>query len=155
MESKSSELVIRPVHQSDLPEWSRMRTLLWPDTQDGYVTELEEYFSGDSVDIEETFVVERPGGRLAGFIELNLRSYAEGSRSKPVPYVEGWFVDDDHRGRGIGRALMQRAEAWSLEQGLHELASDTDLDNLVSIKAHKRLGFTETDRLVCFLKKLK
>lgn len=71
-----------------------------------------------------------------------------------MPYLEAWFVDAAWRGWGIGGALMARAEAWAREQGFDELASDTEIDNHASIALHRRLGFAETERVVCFLKRL-
>jgi hypothetical protein len=40
------------------------------------------------------------------------------------------------------------------DRGLSEFGSDTWLDNGASIQAHQALGFTVTERLVCFLKHL-
>lgn len=131
-----------------------MRSVLWPDSPDQHIAEIEEFFAGNAVDIVETFVVERPSGNLAGFIELNIRSFVEGSRSTQVPYVEAWYIDPDIRGKGIGKSLIEKAEKWSLDKGFNEMGSDAELENQGSIAAHKALGFKEVDRIVCFLKKL-
>ena len=131
-----------------------MRSLLWPDSEASHIAEIEEYFAGVSIDIVETFIAERPFDGLGGFIEINIRNFAEGSRSARVPYVEAWFVDQDLRGQGVGKTLMKHAERWSLDNGFSELASDTELENIKSITLHKSLGFKEVDRVVCFLKKL-
>ena len=145
---------IRPARDADLLEWARMRSALWPASKDDHRRELAEYFSGQSIDIVEALVLEADQGALAGFIELNVRSFAEGSRSPRVPYVEAWFVCPKFRGYGHGKALMLRAESWALEKGFTELASDTELSNRNSIAVHEHLGFTETERVVCFLKRL-
>ncbi|MEM7343763.1 MAG: GNAT family N-acetyltransferase, partial [Chloroflexota bacterium] len=71
-----------------------------------------------------------------------------------VPYIEGWYVDAHLRGQGYGRQLIEAAEQWAKEKGFNELASDAEVENIASIAAHKALGFDETDRVVCFLKKL-
>ena len=68
--------------------------------------------------------------------------------------VEGWYVEPDLRGKGIGRALIARAEAWAKQMGFTELASDAELENEESIRAHGALGFRETFRLVHFVKSL-
>ena len=100
------------------------------------------------------FVYEHSYGKLGGFIELSVRNRVDGTMSPRVGYVEGWYVDADVRGKGIGRALIARAEAWAKEMGFTELASDAELENEDSIRAHGALGFRETFRLVHFVKSL-
>jgi aminoglycoside 6'-N-acetyltransferase I len=101
------------------------------------------------------FVIDRGGGRLGGFIHVGTRPYAEGASGSPVPFVEEWFVDRDLRRRGAGRALMDAAEAWARRKGYRELASDTQLENVRSQRAHARLGFTVAEKLVSFIKELR
>ena len=101
-----------------------------------------------------TFVVERTRGGLCGFIEVSLRNVAEGCTTSPVAYIEGWYVDADSRRRTLGTRLVQAAEAWARRHGLQEIASDTQIDNTVSIHAHTRLEYEEVDRIVCFRKRL-
>lgn len=144
---------IREVNKSDINSWSKMRTALWPDTQDGHLSEINEYFSGKSIDIEKVLIVE-VDGEVVGFMELNIRNFAEGSRKPKVPYVEGWYISPDHQGNGYGKQLMLEAEQWAISMGYDELASDAEVDNKRSISVHKHLGFKETERVVCFLKKL-
>lgn len=147
-------MLIREVTRDDIPVWSKYRTILWPNTSDRHLSEINDYFSGQSIDIEAVFVIEDEAGQVAGFMELNIREFAEGSRHPKVPYVEAWYVDPQFQNQGFGKLLMQRAEAWAREQGFTELASDTEVSNTRSIALHKHLGFVETERVVCFLKKL-
>jgi aminoglycoside 6'-N-acetyltransferase I len=63
-------------------------------------------------------------------------------------------VDPDMRRKGVGAALVRAAEAWAREKGLREFASDTELANTASQRAHVALGFTEVERLVAFRKVL-
>ena len=130
-----------------------MRNALWP--ADDHADEIEEHFrSGGSDVLAIVFVAERTPGRLAGFLELGLRAYAEGCESSPVPFIEGWFVDDDVRGRSIGRELVRAAEAWARGEGYREIASDVELENRGSQKAHRALGYEEVGRIVCFRREL-
>lgn len=63
---------------------------------------------------------------MTGFLEVGLRSHADGcDPAQPVGFVEGWFVEEACRNRGIGRALMRAAEDWARGQGCVEMASDT------------------------------
>ena len=112
---------------------------------------MEEILTGDT---EDVFVAERPSGGLCGFLEAALRSRADGCVSTPVGYIEGWYVDEDMRRRGVGRALVEVAEAWARSMGCRQMASDAELWNTVSHQAHGALGYDETARLVLFKKDL-
>jgi len=143
--------VIRLLHPKDGPEWFRMRHALWPDcTEAMHRCEMAEMSSTDSA----VFVHERPTGSLGGFVELSVRDRVDGSLSPRVGYVEGWYVDPDLRGQGIGRALIAQAETWAKGLGFTEIASDAEINNTGSIRAHAALGFRETFHLVHFLKSL-
>lgn len=146
---------IRRAERADIPRWVEMRSQLWPDNADSHMKELSQYFDGSCIDIVEALIAVGDEDTPIGFIELNIRNFAEGSRSAEVPYVEGWFIDQRYRGQGIGKRLMRAAESWALKKGYRELASDTELDNTLSQKIHKSMGFIETERVVCFLKPLK
>ena len=147
-------MTIRKIGIADSRIWCRFRSELWPRSADSHADEIADFFAGSSMDIEEVFVVENDDGEVVGFIELNTREFAEGSRHPLVPYVEAWFVEEGHRHRGHGRKLMEAAENWAQQNGFSELASDAEITNTRSIELHKELGFEETERIVCFLKNL-
>ena len=141
---------IRLVTPEDQSEWLRMRHDLWPDVEpDELLREMQRIIADPQTPV---FVMERPDGRLGGFIETGTRKYADGCETSPVGYIEGWLVDEDLRGKGLGKALVKTAEDWVRGQGLHEMASDTWLENEVSIAAHLKMGYEEVERLVHFVK---
>ena len=71
-------------------------------------------------------VAEQADRMLVGFLEVDLRSHADGCNpSRPVGYIEGWYVAEDSRHQGIGRKLLAVAEDWARSQGCVEIASDT------------------------------
>jgi aminoglycoside 6'-N-acetyltransferase I len=145
-------MLITGLRAEDRSEWLRMRRALWPDCSEE-MHALEMAQQGSRSD-EAVFVFRRTNGGLGAFVEVSIRDRVDGSMSDRVGYVEGWYVDADLRGSGIGRELIAAAERWTLEQGLSEIASDAELDNEHSIRAHKALGFKETFRLVHFLKRV-
>jgi len=101
------------------------------------------------------FVAETAAGELAGFVEVGLRSHADGcDPARPVGFVEGWFVAEHHRRRGVGARLLRVAERWARTQGCVELASDTWIDHDVSQRVHEALGFEVVDRCVHYRKRL-
>lgn len=144
-------LVIRRVTPDDRSEWLRMRTILFhPADPRGLEAELDSMAKDPMTPV---FVAEREGG-LCGLLEAGTRPYADGCDTSPVGYIEGWFVDEDARGTGVGRALVAAAEAWAREQGLHEMASDTALSNEAGLKAHLALGYREIERVIHLAKEL-
>ena len=51
------------------------------------------------------------------------------------------YVHKDHRGKGLGRALMQRLVASAIEQQVHVMIGAIDIANTGSIRLHEKLGF--------------
>ena len=147
--------LVDELNQSELQHWLDLRCLLWPGDLGDHLNEIQQYFCGQTPHIERVWGVRSNGIPVMGFLELSLRSYAEGTSDSPVPYVEGWFVRADARGRGAGKALMESAMGWASSRGFAYLASDTDLTNEGSIHAHHAIGFKEVGRQVAFLRQLK
>lgn len=127
-----------------------MRRLLWPDApEDELATELDVILGDPSK--YAVFVAEEDG-RLVGFVEAALRDWAEGCATRPVGYVEGWYVRPERRRAGVGRALVEAAERWSASKGCTEIGSDAEVSNTLSHAAHRALGFAEIERIVAFAK---
>jgi len=149
---------VRRARREDRQQLAAMRTLLWPGGSfDEHFAELEDALStGMNGTLPMAiFVSETEDGALTGFIEVGLRSHADGcDPSHPVGFVEGWFTREEHRCQGIGRDLMSAAEEWSRNQRCREMASDALIDNLDSHRAHEVLGFEVVDRCVHFRKSL-
>lgn len=149
----------RPVTLADRTEWLRMRMTLWPDADVQQVTrDVRQFLTAPDParlpTLHAVFVVPRPTGGLCGFVEVSIRTYAEGCETNRVGYIEGWYVDPDQRGQGIGRQLIAASEAWARSQGCTEMASDAELTNTASQAAHQRLGYEEVGRTVHFRKVL-
>jgi aminoglycoside 6'-N-acetyltransferase I len=51
--------------------------------------------------------------------------------------------------------LVKAAEDWAIVRGYTEIASDALLENTISERAHKALGFAEVERAIRFRKGLK
>jgi aminoglycoside 6'-N-acetyltransferase I len=150
--------IIRRAQPWDREELVAMRVALWPESSaEEQASEVDAWLHrGASGTLPlEILVAVDSSGALAGFIEAGLRSHADGcDTTQPVGYVEGWFVAEAWRGRGVGRELMRAAEDWARAQGAVEMASDALIDNLGSQHAHRALGFVEVDRCVHLRKPL-
>lgn len=145
-------ILIRGPRDGDRPEWLRMRRALWDDCPvDVQEREMDEYLFES---VNRVFLAERPDGRLCGFLEAAIHPWAVGCEQRPVGYIEGWYVDTDVRQQGVGKALVEAAEAWARSQGCRQMASDAQIENLTSQQAHSALGYEETYRLVFYKKEL-
>lgn len=132
-----------------------MRVALWPEgSLQEHTDETRQMPGPDHPELAAVFVAPRAEGGLRGFLEMSIRSYAEGCDG-PTPYVEGWYADPDARGQGVGAALMAAAEHWAAARGHREMASDALLDNVDSHRAHGALGFEEVERSVHFRKDIR
>jgi aminoglycoside 6'-N-acetyltransferase I len=144
---------IREYNAIDHDEWLRMRRALWPELSgEDEASDASAWLArSDAIVI----VAEREGNvGLAGFIELGARPFADGCTTSPVAFLEGWYVDEDLRRRGIGTALVRAGENWARQHGYREMASDALLDNTTSHRAHAALGFAEVERAVRYRKAL-
>jgi len=129
-----------------------MRLALWPEhTAAEHEAGMREWRARADAAV---FIALRPDRSICGFVEAGERLYADGCDSSPVGYVEGWYVDDDMRLKGVGRAMLAAAESWARARGRTEMASDALLENDVSHKAHEASGYAEVERLVLFRKVL-
>jgi aminoglycoside 6'-N-acetyltransferase I len=143
---------IRQIVESDRAGWVRLRDALWPGSLSDHDAETRKYFEHPTK--APIIFVAEADGRLVGFLELDYRKYAPGCSSSPVPFIEGWYVEPGLQGRGIGRALIEAAEACARAAGHHEIASDAEIENADGIAAHVALGYEEVERVVCFRRSL-
>jgi aminoglycoside 6'-N-acetyltransferase I len=129
-----------------------MRAALWPDADPAELAdELDEFLADPD---QVAFVAERDDGRLCGFAEASVRPFANGVDESPCAFLEGWWVDEEMRRSGVGRALVVAVENWARARGLTELGSDALLDNTPGHQAHRALGFEERERVVYFRKRI-
>ncbi len=144
-------LTIREMTEDDREVWLEMYQALFPG----------QSRTGMNVEINRILASQlRAGycavldGKILGFAEYNQREFANGCVSQPVPFLEGIWVQPEHRREGIAKALLAHLEGVARSQGFHEFGSDVLIDNLSSIEMHESLGFEETERVVYFRKEI-
>lgn len=143
--------MIRKADIKDAAAISRLACQLWPDNEP---EDMEEEFAALlSKPDAAVFLAEE--GEAIGFAQCQLRrDYVEGTDSSPVGYLEGIFVREEYRRKGIAKQLLKACEDWAGEQGCTEFASDCELTNYDSFRFHLALGFLEANRIICFTKKI-
>ena len=64
----------------------------------------------------------------------------------------GMGVRADHRGQGLGRALLVKTLAHALKNGIYRVTLEAREDNLGAIRLYERLGFKHEARTLCALR---
>ncbi|MFJ2850635.1 GNAT family N-acetyltransferase [Streptomyces rubiginosohelvolus] len=105
-------------------------TKVFPDDGDDSTDEGDQELRGDP-----TFLAVAPDGSLAGFVSV---AYARWNRRLTIEDIE---VAPGHRGRGVGRALMSRAEEFARERGAGHIWLEVTNINAPAIHAYRRMGF--------------
>lgn len=136
----------------DLHALAKLAVLLWPGHEE---EELGHKFSSLMAGNSTAFFLARKGERLIGFAQCQLRhDYVEGTSTSPVGYLEGIYVLEEHRRKGVAARLLSVCESWARQQGCKEFASDCKLGNEQSLHFHLGAGFEEANRIICFTKRL-
>lgn len=82
-------------------------------------------------------------GKVVGMCTLQTHiSTAKGAR---VGMVEDVVVDVEHRGKGVGAALLRTLEEWAVANGLSRLQLQADRDNQPALGFYRRQGWHLTN----------
>ena len=131
---------------------ARMAVKMW---NSHTVAELERDFIEKLNSKKTVFFIKYINSLPVGFAQCSLRfDYVEGTESLPVGYLEGIFVEEEHRNNGYAKELLCACEMWAKEMGCTEFASDCELDNIASLTFHIKMGFDEINLIICFKKNI-
>ena len=143
------EIVIRPATLDDAPAIAGLAGQL------GYVTpendvacRLAELFQQANHAI---YVAAFPGGELVAWIDLYIhRSLLD----NPLVMIGGVVVDEAYRRQGIGRRLMEHAEAWGRARGCDAVYLKTRTDRQDAHAFYEHLGYRNLKTQYAFRKEL-
>ncbi len=137
--------MIKQVDSHSLSDWSALASTVWQAER----TQLEKDFQNGVFPYEFLFW---QNGRAIAFISLSIRKdYVEGAKTSPVAYLEGISVLSEYQRSGIAKKLIDFARRWAKNQGIRQLASNCELDNLTSQAFHSAIGFKEVNRTVNYV----
>jgi ribosomal protein S18 acetylase RimI-like enzyme len=116
-----------------------------PDTfrkPDGPARE-RDYILGLLTDKDHGLFVAEVEGQMAGFVHVTVWD------TPPIPilvprrlvFVDNLVVSRDFRRLGIGRALMQKAQRWAIDQGATEIELNVFEFNEPAIAFYRSLGY--------------
>lgn len=90
---------------------------------------------------------------MIAFAHCAIRNeYVEGADSNNVGYLEAVYVEEKFRNLGIASHLIELCEIWAKSKDCKQFASDCELNNLSSINLHRKNGFSESAKLIHFIK---
>ncbi len=132
-----AHLVVRAATIADVPRLAELCGQLgYPST----IQEVEQRLRLVQPDDEAAvFVAEQPGGQVVGWVHVSISRTIE---VDPSAEIGGLVVDQSRRSEGVGRLLMERAEAWAREKGCTAV---TLRSNVIRERAHafyENLGYT-------------
>jgi aminoglycoside 6'-N-acetyltransferase I len=147
------DFTIHAAETADRADWIRLRGELWPQlTPEESERQISEMLANGWCCV----LASDRSGAAVGLAEAALRhDYVNGCKTSPVAFLEGIYVAPTARRRGVARELVAAIQAWAVEKGCSELASDAGLDNTTSHSMHVALGFEETQRVVYFRRVLR
>ncbi len=135
-------------------EWIALRSMLWPDGSE-HERRIEAETLLRRAGRAVVFLARSLEPATIGFAEATLREdCVNGCTTSPVAFLEGIYVQPGWRRRGVARHLCDAVERWAADIGCSEFASDTELENVGSQHMHVALGFQETERVVCYLRRI-
>ena len=144
--------MIRKADKKDADVLAALAVQMWTDHDPD---ELAEEFRELTENEDAACFLKYVGDEPVAFAQCRLRhDYVEGTNSSPVGYLEGVFVTEAYRRNGFAAQLLAACENWAKGKGCAEFASDCELDNADSLRFHMATGFEETNRVICFKKKL-
>jgi len=148
---QSPQIHVRPAHAADTPELARLAGELgYPSTEEEIRARLAAI---ESTPAHALWVAEAAGanGKLAGFLNAYVKRAIDTDARVEIAAL---VVDEKQRSRGVGKLLIERAEAWARENGCRTIGLRS---NVIRDRAHKfyeRLGYEHYKTQKAFRKSL-
>lgn len=132
---------ITSVTVDQFPIWKRLRQAVFtgfdPEFHD---EEMQWLLESDQA---ECFLAWSNDNEPIGLLEMSLHNFVDGCIGSPVGYIEGIYLEPDHRGTGLGRRLIDFAAEWAKSKGCRHLATDAEIDNIEAQAFYRKIGFSE------------
>ena len=146
--TSDERITVRPARMEDLERLVGLLGLLFAMEED-FCFDAARQRQGLALLLDDerarVLVAERADGVVGMCTGQLVVSTAEGG---PALMVEDVVVDPDHRGRGIGRALLAALADWARGRGVRRLQLLADGNNGPALAFYDRLGWRAT-ALVC------
>ena len=136
--NKNMKVALRPMSENDAEDVSRLSMQL------GYPISVEETrlsISAVCNSVNDIGIVALYENRIMGWMQLTKTLRIE---SGTFGEITGLVVDEQHRGAGIGRQLIDFARSWCNENGYKALVVRCNIKREQSHKFYLSTGFKQT-----------
>lgn len=145
-------MIIEILSKNNINALIKLVLEIWQDCT--FDEELENY-KGIIDSSNEVCFLSKIEKSYIGFVHVSIRhDYVEGAEESPIAYLESIYAKPAFQKKGVAKKLLHAVEDWAKLKGFNQIASDTEIKNSVSIDFHSKNGFSEMERIVCFIKNL-
>jgi GNAT superfamily N-acetyltransferase len=145
----TNELAIRPLTASDVDAVASLNYQLgYPCSASDLLPRIEQLLHSS----ERIAFAAILDGRLIGWIDVAIEHHLQ---SSDVAVIGGLVVNEDIRGRGIGRRLCQAAEDWAQNRGLSIVRVRSQIKREDAHRFYQRDGYQLVKTSAVFEKKLR
>lgn len=140
METVRTTIQVRDAEAGDAGALARLCGQLgYPSSPDSVQPRLERLVRSGA-----RALVATSGGEVIGLATVHLRSTI--NHAAPLAQLTLLVVDEERRSQGVGRALVDEAEAWARAQGCRRIIVTTALNRTGAHAFYERIGYAHTGR---------
>lgn len=144
----TSDVTIREARLSDANAIARLTKQLGYEVDpSGVADRLSRFLQRD----DHAFLIAEQAGESIGWVHMVRWEIVE---TDAFVMIAGLVVDRDHRKQGIGRMLLQRAEAWAVQQGCSLVRLWSSSTRTAAHAFYEHVGYTNIKTQYSFLKSL-
>ena len=140
METVRTTIQVRDAEAGDAGALARLCGQLgYPSSPEAVLPRLERLVRSGA-----RALVATSGGEVIGLATVHLRSTI--NHAAPLAQLTLLVVDEERRSQGVGRALVDDAEAWARAQGCRRIIVTTALHRTGAHAFYERIGYAHTGR---------
>ncbi|WP_405017067.1 GNAT family N-acetyltransferase [Kitasatospora sp. NBC_00070] len=138
----AADLTIRTARQQDEPELARLDRVSWSWLSDVVPQPPEDAGIFDERRPPKRFLVAESAGRVVGYVQQGPATPL--ASNSHVRQIQGFVVDPEARGRGIGRALIEAACDRARAEGIRRMTLRVLAHNAPARRVYESCGFEVT-----------
>ncbi len=102
---------------------------------------VEDNYEGRISEEDSLLLVAEEDGEIVGF-SFGFRYHFPGQK-RPIALLDALYVREEHRGKGIGKALVLRFKEWAKSRGAARVELKVMSQNAAALALYEQLGFGE------------